>query len=136
MRSFSRYIVLVLLAALPLFSADNKSSDAKTTTAHSAKGQLVKGHLVDVACARENAESPKADFASKHNKACLQMADCKDSGYAVLTADNKLIKFDAAGNEMAKKFISASNKDADWKVAVIGNVNGDVMSVSSLELEK
>lgn len=99
-----------------------------------AADQEVKGTLVDVACGTANGQ--KDGFGAKHTKKCLQMAQCEKSGYAVLTADKKLIKFDAAGNDSAKKFIADSSKDSDIQVTVSGSVNGDTMSVSKIELQK
>lgn len=99
-----------------------------------AADQQVKGTLVDVACGTANGQ--KDGFGANHTKKCLQMPNCEKSGYAVLTADKKLIKFDAAGNESAKKFIADSTKDKDIQVTVSGDVNGDSMSVSKIELQK
>ena len=84
-------IVMILFAAVSL------SAFAADTT--------VKGYLVDLACAKE--DGSKADFGAKHTKGCLQMEDCEKSGYGVLTEDKKVIRFDKAGNEQAKKFIAA-----------------------------
>ncbi len=94
------------------------------------KKEKVSGYLVDVMCSGELAEKG----AAKHDKECLQMPDCVSSGYAVLTAENKVIKFDAKGNEEAKKVIAASSKDKDFKVTVSGVVEGDRIAVSALEL--
>ena len=64
------------------------------------------------------------------------MPECEESGYALLTSDNKVIKFDKAGNATAKQFIAKTDKDKDWKVNVTGDVTGDNMTVQSLELQK
>jgi hypothetical protein len=113
--------------ALILFVAVAVSAFAADTT--------VKGYLVDISCATANAKKPKADFPAKHTKDCLQMPDCEEAGYAVLTSDNKVIKFDKAGNAEAKKFISGVNKKDDIKVAVSGTVKGDHMTVSKIDLQ-
>ena len=99
-----------------------------------AATQTLSGHLVDVSCANEDGAKP--GFGAKHSKKCLQMPECEESGYALLTADNKVIKFDTAGNATAKQFIAKTDKDKDWKVNVTGEVNGDSMTVQSLELQK
>jgi hypothetical protein len=116
---FMRKLVLILIAtaALSAFAADT----------------TVKGHLVDMACAREDGQ--KAGFGASHTKDCLQMAECVQSGYGVLTDDKKIIMFDAAGNEQAKKFIAALSKTSDIKVTVTGARSGDTMSVSKIELQ-
>lgn len=98
-----------------------------------AADATVKGYLVDLSCAKE--EGSKAGFGAKHTKECLQMPDCVKSGYGVLTSDKKVVKFDAAGNEQAKKFIADEKKPKDVRVNVTGNVKGDTMSVSKIELQ-
>jgi hypothetical protein len=84
-------------------------------------------------CAR--AEGAKAGFAAEHTKECLQMPDCAKGGYGVLTDDKKIIMFDAASNEQAKKFIAALKQAKDVKVTVTGARNGDSMTVSKIELQ-
>ncbi|HET8891299.1 MAG TPA: hypothetical protein VFQ41_20515 [Candidatus Angelobacter sp.] len=114
-----RRIILLLLAAAAI-------------SAMAAETQ-VQGHLVDLACAREEGQKP--GFGAKHSKMCLQMPECAKSGYGVLTEDKKVIKFDAASNEKAKKFIAEVTKDKDIKVNVTGTMNGDQLSVSKIELQ-
>ena len=105
-----------------------------TSTFTFAGTQTLSGHLVDVSCATEDGAKP--GFGAKHSKKCLQMPECEESGYALLTADNKVIKFDKPGNATAKQFIAKTDKDKDWKVNVTGEVTGDSMTVQSLELQK
>jgi hypothetical protein len=113
-------LVLVLFAmmAVGAFAADT----------------AVKGYLVDIACANEEGSQP--GFGANHSKGCLQMPDCEKSGYAVLTPDKKVIRFDTAGNAEAKKFIAALTKKKDIQVTVTGNVTGDSMTVSKIELQQ
>jgi hypothetical protein len=114
-----RRIILLLLAAAAI-------------SAVAAETQ-VQGHLVDLACAREEGQKP--GFGAKHSKMCLQMPECQKSGYGVLTDDKKVIRFDAASNEKAKKFIADLTKDKDIKVNVTGTMNGDRLSVNKIELQ-
>lgn len=108
-----------------LFAAFSISAFAAETT--------VKGYLVDLSCAKE--EGSKPGFGAKHDKDCLQMPDCEKSGYGVLTADKKVVRFDTSGNEQAKKFIAASKKTKDFRVNVTGDVKGDSMTVQKIELQ-
>jgi hypothetical protein len=111
--------LLVLFAALAI------TSFAADTT--------VKGYLVDIACGQEDGSKP--GFGAKHTKECLQMPDCVSSGYGVLTDDKKVIRFDKAGNNQAKKFIGDLKKESDIKVTVTGTFHGDMMTVSKIELQ-
>lgn len=108
-----------------LFAAVSISAFAADTT--------VKGYLVDLSCAAEEGQKP--GFGTKHTRDCLQMDDCQKSGYGVLTADNKVVKFDSAGNAKAKKFIAETKKPKDIRVNVTGAVSGDHMTVSKIELQ-
>ncbi len=108
-----------------LFVAISLSAFAADTT--------VKGYLVDLACAKE--AGSKAEFGAKHTKGCLQMDECEKSGYGVMTEDKKVIRFDKAGNEQAKKFIAALTQKKDIKVAVDGAVNGENMTVTKIALQ-
>jgi len=110
-------LILFALMAMSAFAADT----------------TVKGHLVALACAAEDGQQP--GFGAKHSKDCLQMPDCVNSGYGVLTDDKKVFKFDKAGNDQAKKFIAELKKEKDIKVNVTGSVTGDSMKVSKIELQ-
>lgn len=93
----------------------------------------VRGYLVDLSCAADLGDKP--GFGQNHKKSCLQMPDCKDSGYGVLTGNKKVVKFDKAGNEKARKFIAASDKAQNFRVTVTGTVKGDTMTVNKIELQ-
>jgi hypothetical protein len=112
-------------AWLILFAAIALTSFAADTT--------IKGYLVDIACGQEDGSKP--GFGAKHTKECLEMPDCANSGYGVLTDDKKVTRFDKAGNEQAKKFIADLKKNSDIKVTVTGAVSGDNMTVSKIELQ-
>jgi hypothetical protein len=112
-------------ALLILFAAIALTSFAADTT--------IKGYLVDIACGQEDGSKP--GFGAKHTKECLEMPDCANSGYGVLTDDKKVIRFDKAGNEQAKKFIADLKKENDIKVTVTGTVSGNNMTVSKIELQ-
>jgi hypothetical protein len=118
-RSFMKKFVMIVLfgMAMSAFAADT----------------AVKGYLVDVACATE--EGSKPGFGAKHSKGCLQMAECVNSGYAVLTEDVKVIRFDAAGNEKVSKFLETLQKNDNIRVTVTGAVKGDEITVREIELQ-
>jgi hypothetical protein len=108
---------------------------AGASAADSGKKVKLKGHLVDVACSIEQKDDLNY-MRSSHSKGCFQMPACEKSGYAILTSDDQVIRFDPSGNEIAKKLIQSSNKDKDWRITVNGKLNGDLLAVSKIELEK
>ena len=63
------------------------------------------------------------------------MEGCIKSGYSVVTADHKVLKFDRKGNEQALALIKATDKDKEWKVVVTGKVDGQTMAVRAITLQ-
>jgi hypothetical protein len=103
-------------------------------SAADAQPKPVTGYLIDVMCGTKHAPEG-ATFGAKHDKSCLLMEACVKSGYSVLTADNKILKFDAKGSELALALIKNTNRESDWRVSVDGAVTNDTIAVTGLRLE-
>jgi hypothetical protein len=103
-------------------------------SASAAAKNTVVGTLVDITCATD----PKKDLGrlrTEHTRRCLLMPLCADSGYALLDDANQLLRFDAKGNELARKLIEKHDHVKSWRIKVEGitNNNGQV-SVEHLKL--
>jgi hypothetical protein len=83
------------------------------------------GTVVDVMC-------KKNDLAS-HTKDCA--ISCAKSGYGIVLADGKFMKFDERGNVKALAAIKATSKEKDLKAKVTGSVKEDVIQVESIQIE-
>ena len=83
------------------------------------------GTVVDVAC-------KKNDLAS-HTKDCA--VSCAKSGYGMVLADGKFIKFDERGNVKTLAALKATSKEKDLKAKVTGTIKEDVIQVESIEIE-
>ncbi len=95
--------------------------------------EKVEGYLIDKACSAKVAKEG-VDAAKTHTKDCALMPDCKESGYGVVTADGKFLKFDKDGDRMAAKVLGfASGKD-NIKVTVNGEVKGSSIIVRAVQL--
>jgi hypothetical protein len=119
-----RKILLIPLVILPivLLSASSFAADV-----------AVKGYLIDVVCSSRKTSKPAS--LTTHGKACMQMPSCGNSGFGVLTEDKQFIKFDEDGNEKARKFMSETKADHDFKITVSGSMDGDKMKVDKIELQ-
>lgn len=95
------------------------------------QAQSLKGHLVDVMCASKHAT--EADYIAKHDKKCLLMDGCVKSGYSLVTADGKVLKLDAKGNQLALDLIKKTDRASNWTVGVNGTVSGDTITVASIQ---
>jgi hypothetical protein len=83
------------------------------------------GTVVDVMCRGK-------DLAS-HTRECA--LTCSKSGYALVTADGKFLKFDEAGNARTLSLLKKLSKEKDLKAKVSGTVNTDVLKVESIEIQ-
>lgn len=83
------------------------------------------GTLVDVMCKGK-------DLASHTTKCAL---GCAKSGYGLVLADGKFVKFDEGGNAKALAALKGTSKEKDLKAKVSGSVDGDTVTVTSIQLE-
>jgi hypothetical protein len=124
-------LCIALLFAVALAALSATAADAPK--AARPRKVTLKGTLMDVACATERADD-LATLRIKHTRKCLQMPECEKSGFAVLTADNQVIRFDAAGNERAKAVVAATQQQKEIRVKVSGSLLGDQLTVKKLSL--
>jgi hypothetical protein len=82
------------------------------------------GSVVDVNC--------KSKDLSSHTRDCA--IRCSRSGYGLVTADGKFIKFNEQGNAKALAALKASTKENDLKAKVTGTLKDDVIEVESIEV--
>ena len=111
-KRLSSLLVLLGLFAMPAF--------ALAASFHNAP-------VVDVQCSKKAAANPDA-----HTRDCA--LQCAASGFGILTKDQKFLKFDAAGNAKIVEALKASTKKDHLRVNVSGEVEGDTLKVTSIQL--
>lgn len=90
-----------------------------------AFADTMSGTLVDLNC--------KGKDLAEHSRQCAMK--CAKSGFGLVTADGKFVKFDETGNAKALEALQASAKEKDLKATVTGTVDGDVLKVESITLD-
>ncbi len=90
----------------------------------------VSGYLIDNACA--DGAKDLGPRAKGHSVSCALMDNCEQSGYSVVTDDNKRYKLGEQGNGMAADLLKNTKTKKGLKVAVEGDYNGDTISVKKL----
>ena len=114
---------LVFLRLLPVFAEYQPKPALKSP---------VRGYLVDMYCVRER-KAEGVNLGKEHTRLCLQMPPCVKSGYAVMTADNQVLKFDDKGTQKAMKLLGKSSQDKGYVVQVSGKISGNEIQVSKIE---
>jgi hypothetical protein len=109
MKLFARFTITSVLLSVAAFAAET----------------TLNGTLVDVMCKTK-------DLAS-HTKKCA--LGCAKGGFGLVTADGKFVKFDEGGNTKAVAALKATSKDTDLKAKVSGDVDGDMIKVTSIEIQ-
>lgn len=83
------------------------------------------GTVVDVMCRGK-------DLAS-HTRECA--VTCSKSGYGLVTADGKFLKFDEGGNARTLSSLKKLTREKDLKAKVSGTLSGDVLHVESIDFQ-
>jgi|SRR5580658_7605481 hypothetical protein len=83
------------------------------------------GTVVDVMCRGK-------DLAG-HTRECA--LTCSKSGYGLVTADGKFLKFDEAGNARTLAALKKLSKEKDLKAKVSGSLDGEVLQVQAIEFQ-
>jgi hypothetical protein len=100
-------------------------TSAAALLASGAFAETWTGTLVDVMC--------KGKDLAGHTTKCA--VSCAKSGYGLVLADGKFVKFDEAGNAKALAMLKSTAKEKDLKAKVSGSLDGDTVAVSSIAIE-
>ena len=88
-------------------------------------GATWSGTLVDVMC--------KGKDLASHTAKCG--VACAKSGFGLVLADGKFVKFDESGNAKALAALKSTSKEKDLKARITGELDGETVKVSSIELQ-
>jgi hypothetical protein len=89
-----------------------------------ASAETFSGTVVDVMC--------KGKDLAGHTRSCA--LDCAKSGFGLVQADGKFLKFDESGNARTLSMLKKSSKDKDLKVKITGTLDGELIKVQAVEL--
>jgi hypothetical protein len=106
------WLVVFGLLAIPVFAANETFTDVP---------------VVDVNCSKKVAADPDS-----HTRACA--LKCQESGFGIVTKDKQFLKLDANGNAQIVAELKASDKKNHLRADVTGEVQGDMVKVSSVKL--
>jgi hypothetical protein len=106
------WLVVFGLLAIPVFAANETFTDVP---------------VVDVNCSKKVAADPDS-----HTRACA--LKCQESGFGIVTKDKQFLKLDANGNAQIVAALKASDKKNHLRADVTGEVQGDMVKVSSVKL--
>ena len=112
MKKLAATFALLGLAALPALAANESYKNVS---------------VIDANCSKKAAADPDS-----HTRSCA--LQCAMSGFGILTADKKFIKFDDDGSKKVEEALKASLKKDHLRADVSGELNGDTLKVTSIKL--
>jgi hypothetical protein len=95
----------------------------------SASAAEWRGHLMDTMCAAD-----KLDKAPAHTVECMKR--CQGSGFGLVSADGRYVRFDEKGNALALAALEKSERKQDLRAVVEGELRGSTIRVASIRLEE
>ena len=90
-----------------------------------AAAETWSGTVVDVMC--------KGKDLAGHTRDCA--LTCAKSGFGLVLADGKFVKFDETGNAKTLALLKKSTKEKELKAKVSGALENGVIQVESVELQ-
>jgi len=87
--------------------------------------ETLSGTVVDIMCRGK-------DLAG-HTRECA--VTCSRSGYGLVTADGKFLKFDESGNARTLTALKKLTREKDLKAKVTGSVAGDILKVEAIDFQ-
>ena len=109
------FLLAAVLAALPLVARAEVWTNVS---------------LLDTMCASK--EKVKKDPDAHPTSCALQ---CAKSGFGIVAADGKYLKFDQAGNDQVVAALKSTKKTDHLRVTVDGDLKGDTIAVKSVKLD-
>lgn len=83
-----------------------------------ADSETHEGYVIDIACVRKNARDDLLEKAETHTKECALTGHCVESGYAVVTDDDRLALLDASATPGIVEVVKHSENDQGHRVRV------------------
>lgn len=106
-----------------------QSASASTMSAP----ETVEGFVIDVACVRKHARDDLLENARTHSRNCALMGHCVESGYGIVTADDRLTVLDPGATPQVVDAVEASETDEGIRLRVRRERQEDTLQTVDVE---
>lgn len=92
----------------------------------------VEGYVIDIACVRKN---PRADLLAKartHSRECTLMGHCIESGYGIVTEDDRLTVLDPAATRGVVDAVEHSDTEQGIQLRVTREERDGTMETATV----
>lgn len=95
--------------------------------------ETVEGHVIDVGCIRKNAREDLREKARTHSRECALMGHCVESGYGIVTDDDRLTVLDAEATPSVVDVVEDSDTDEGIRLRVRRERRDGEMATTGVE---
>lgn len=94
--------------------------------------ETVEGYVIDVACVRKNPRDALLERARTHTKECALMGHCIESGYGIVTEEDRLTLLDPEATPAVVSVVEDSKLVEGVKLRVRREEQDDTMETVSV----
>lgn len=80
--------------------------------------KTLEGYVIDLGCVRKNAREDLLEKARTHTRECALMGHCVESGYGIVTEDDRLTVLDAEATPKVVDVVEASDVERGIRLRV------------------
>lgn len=95
--------------------------------------ETVEGYVIDVGCIRKNAREDLQEKARTHSRECALMGHCVESGYGIVTDDDRLTVLDAEATPDVVDVVEESDTEEGIRLRVEREREDGEMATTSVE---
>ncbi len=95
--------------------------------------ETVDGYVIDVGCIRKNARDNLLEKARTHSRECALMGHCLESGYGIVTNEDRLTVLDAEATPKIVNTVEESGTEEGIRLRVQREEQDESMETTSIE---
>lgn len=95
--------------------------------------ETVEGFVIDVGCIRENARDELLENARTHSRECALMGHCVESGYGIVTEDDRLTVLDPAATPKVVDIVTESDTEQGIRLRAQREETEGAMETTDIE---
>ncbi|MFC7140838.1 hypothetical protein ACFQMA_13525 [Halosimplex aquaticum] len=94
--------------------------------------ESIEGYAIDVACIRKNPRNELLEKARIHSKECALMGHCVESGYGLVTEDDRLTLLDPKATQKVVDVIEESDTQQGIRLQVTREERDGTMETATV----
>lgn len=94
--------------------------------------ETVEGYVMDAGCIRKNARDELVDKAEVHTRDCALMGHCVESGYGIVSEDDRVTMLDPEATPQVISVVEQSDTDEGIRLRVVREKQDDGMETTEV----